>query len=99
MQLISMIAVLFAMSNIILMIMYLVKKPRCPPCPEQEPCEIDNIGIKSVRIIPELDIQFSERNLPSKVYQDVFTGPNVWIGGYSSGMNSGRGIKQKNKKD
>lgn len=80
------------------MIMYIVKKPRCPPCPDPEPCEIDNIGIKSVRIIPELDIQFSENNLPSVVYQDVFTGPNVWIGGMSAGMNSGRGVRQKASK-
>ena len=98
MQLISIIAVLFAMSNIILMIMYIVKKPRCPPCPDPEPCEIDNIGIKSVRIIPELDIQFSERNLPSVVYQDVFQNENIWISGYSSGMNSGRGVIKKNQK-
>jgi hypothetical protein len=96
MQLISIIAVLFAMSNIILMIMYIVKKPRCPPCPEPEPCEIDNIGIKSVRIIPELDIQFSERNLPSAVYQDVFTGPNLWISGYPASINAGRGVIKKN---
>lgn len=95
MQITSIIAVLFAMSNIILMIMYIVKKPRCPPCPEPEPCEIDNIGIKSVRIIPELDIQFSENNLPSKVYQDVFQNENIWISGYSSGMNSGRGVIKK----
>lgn len=94
MQVISIIAVLFAMVNIILIIMYINKKPRCLPCPEPEPCEIDNIGIKSVRIIPELDIQFSERNLPSQVYEDLFIGPNIWLSG-SSVMNSGRGITKK----
>jgi hypothetical protein len=93
MQLISIIAVLFAMSNLILLIMYITKKPKSPPCPKQKPCVIDNIGIKSVRIIPELDLQFSENNLPSKIYQDVFTNENIWVGGYSSGMNSGRGVK------
>ncbi len=91
MQIISIIAVLFAMSNLILIIMYIVKKPRCPPCPDPEPCEMKN----SLRIIPELDIQFSENNLPSKVYQDVFTNENIWYGGYSSAMNSGRGVRQK----
>lgn len=95
MQVISIIAILFAMINVILIIMYLTKQPICPPCPKEEPCEIDNIGIKSVRIIPELDIQFSERNLPSKVYEDIFTGPNTWFGDFS-GMNSGRGVRQKN---
>lgn len=87
MQITSIITVLFAMSNLILIIMYLTKKSRCPPCPEPQS--------KSIRIIPELDIQFSENNLPSKVYQDVFQNENIWVGGYSSGMNSGRGVRLK----
>lgn len=87
MQITSIIAVLFAMSNLILIIMYLTKKSICPPCPEPQS--------KSIRIIPELDIQFSENNLPSKVFQDIFTGPNLWISGYPSSINSGRGVIKK----
>jgi hypothetical protein len=94
MEVISIIAILFAMSNLILIIMYIIK-PINQPCPEQEKCKIDNIGIKSVRIIPELDMQFSDRNLPSLVYEDIFTNPNIWIGGMSSAMNSGRGVITK----
>jgi hypothetical protein len=37
---------------------------------------------------PELDLQFDERNLPSRVYKDLFIGENVWIGGYNGGMNT-----------
>lgn len=29
-----------------------------------------------------LDIQFGEDNYPSKLYKDIFTGGNIWIGGY-----------------
>lgn len=97
MQLITSSAILFSMINIILMVMYFRKKPICPKCPEQEPCKIDNIGIPSVRIIPELDLQFSENNLPSRIYEDVFTGPNIWIGGFQgeAAMNAGRSVIKK----
>ena len=79
MQVISIIAILFAMINVILIIMYITREIQ--PCTKQE--IIDNIGIKSVKIIPELDIQFSESNLPSKVYTDIFQNENIWISGYS----------------
>ena len=68
MQLTAIGSILFALTTILLAFgMYLMNKTRCPVCPELTPCVIDNIGIPSVRIIPELDIQFSENNLPSAV--------------------------------
>ncbi len=93
MQLTTITTILCAMTTILLAFgMYIITKTKCPVCPELKPCVIDNIGIPSVRIIPELDIQFSENNLPSVVYTDIFTGPNVWLGGYNSAMNAGRAV-------
>lgn len=31
---------------------------------------------------PELDLQFDERNFPSKIYNNLFGGENVYMGGY-----------------
>lgn len=45
---------------------------------------------KDYPIIPIADIQFSEQNFPSVVYQDIFSGPNVWQGGYN--LDQGRVI-------
>lgn len=92
MQIISIITIFFAMIIIILIILYITKKPSCPPCSNQ-----DQIEKKSIRITPELDIQFSEQNLPSKVYEDVFQNENIWISGYSSGMNAGRSVRNNKK--
>jgi hypothetical protein len=44
----------------------------------------------SKRIIPTVDIQFSEQNFPSVVYEDIFSGPNIWQGGYN--LDQGRPI-------
>ena len=91
MELITSIAILFAITSILLFTgMFFIKQNST--CPELKPCVINNIGIPGVRIIPELDLQFSENNLPSTVYQDVFTGSNVWLGGYNSAMNAGRAV-------
>jgi hypothetical protein len=35
------------------------------------------------RYRPELDLQFSETNLPSKIYDYIFNEPNVFQGGYN----------------
>lgn len=92
MQLTAISSILFALTTVLLIFkMYIMNKTKCPVCPELKPCIIDNIGIPSVRIIPELDIQFSDNNLPTVVYNDLFTGPNVWLGGYSA-INSGRSV-------
>lgn len=45
-------------------------------CPQQK------IIYKKVEMHP-LDIQFSEQNKPSKVFSNLFSNPNVYIGGYS----------------
>jgi len=38
----------------------------------------------SVMVYPlPLDIQFSKENFPSFVFNQLFTGPNPWIGGFS----------------
>jgi len=39
--------------------------------------------IEESKIIPAIDIEFSEQNFPSVVYSDLFSGPNVWQGGYN----------------
>ena len=98
MELILSSAVLFTMTTILLIIwVYIIQQKENIKCPEPKTCIIDNIGIPGVRIMPELDLQFSNTNLPSYVYQDVFTGPNVWLGGYNAAMNAGRTvIKRKN---
>lgn len=93
MQLTTISLILFALTTILLIFgIYIMNQTKCSVCPEIKPCVIDNIGIKSVKIIPELDIQFSDDNLPSVVYNDLFTGSNIWLGGYSSAMNSGRSV-------
>ena len=97
MQLTAISSIFFALTTILLIFgMYILNKTKCPVCPELKPCIIDNIGIPSVRIIPELDIQFSDNNLPSNVYNDLFTGPNVWLGGFSS-MNAGCAVVKHQK--
>jgi len=37
---------------------------------------------------PELDLQFNKSNFPSKLYDNLFTGENVYQGGYH--MDQGR---------
>ena len=100
MEVTSIITIMFLFASIvILFIMYIRKKTNCQPCSTQD--NQDNKNKKSIRIKPELDFQFSEENLPSKVYEGIFTSPNPWIGGYSSGMNAGRTSfgKQPNSDD
>ena len=44
-----------------------------------------------------VDVQFSDENLPSKIYTDMFNNDNIGIGGYaiSSGKTFSEGIKLK----
>ena len=86
---------LFA-SIVILFIMYIIIIiTKCPPCSKQD--EMDKIEKKTIRITPELDFQFSESNLPTKVYEDIFKNDNIWIGGMT--MSYGRGSKSKQALD
>jgi hypothetical protein len=55
---------------------------KCPVPPPPPPPQI------IYRYKPELDLQFDENNMPSKIYDYVFTGPNVYQGGYH--MDQGR---------
>jgi hypothetical protein len=51
----------------------------CKECPE-----VTALPPKIMYVYkPELDLQFNENNFPSKVYPQLFTGPNVYQGGYS----------------
>lgn len=40
------------------------------------------------RYVPEtiLDTQFSEKNLPNKIYSNMFNTDNIWIGGQTMSM-------------
>lgn len=50
---------------------------KCPPLPPPLPPQI------IYKYNPELDLQFDERNFPSNIYDDVFSGENVYQGGYN----------------
>jgi|UniRef100_A0A6C0DWF7 hypothetical protein len=43
------------------------------------------------RYVPEhtLDMQFSDKNRPSKIYKDMFVNKNIWVGGYDMGETKG----------
>jgi hypothetical protein len=51
-----------------------------------------NSRTETRKIIPIADIQFSEQNFPSVVYEDIFNGPNVWQGGYN--LDQGRPVSK-----
>jgi len=40
------------------------------------------------RYVPEnvIDTQFSEKNLPSNLYTDMFNNDNIWVGGMNMSM-------------
>ena len=66
--------ILFSVATIVALIMYTLKT--CPPIPRVKALSpADNI-------VPTIDLQFSESNFPSVQYNDLFTGTNVWQGGY-----------------
>lgn len=48
-----------------------------------------------------IDVQFSDENLPNKIYTDMFNNDNIGIGGYSisSGKSFSEGIKLKEFKN
>jgi hypothetical protein len=54
---------------------------KCPQLPTPPPPQI------IYRYKPELDLQFDERNMPSKIYGYVFNSPNVYQGGYNLDQN------------
>lgn len=50
--------------------------------------------------VPEviLDTQFSEKNVPSIIYQDMFTQNSPWIGGYQLGNGKTYMMKKEDKR-
>ena len=75
---------LFFITTVITLYMYYSKGSYCPP----KKC-IETRALQQ-KIIPTVDIQFSEQNFPSVVYNDIFSGDNVWQGGYKL-LNTGKG--------
>lgn len=73
MQLTDYIIIVLLTSSLLMFIVTSMKK--CPKHIELKPQII-------YKYSPELDLQFDERNFPSKVYNDVFNGQNPTIGGY-----------------
>ena len=62
---------------------------KCPPPPPSPRPQI------VYRYRPELDLQFDPKNMPSKIYDYVFTGPNVYQGGYH--LDQGRTVLTADK--
>jgi len=85
---ITWLAIFFAFTTIITIVMYSLKTTKCN--------QIDNtkslVGT-TANIIPTVDIQFSPLNFPTIVYEDLFAGQNVWQGGFNSSQNTGRQTK------
>lgn len=46
-----------------------------------------------IKYSPELDLQFDERNFPSKIYSGIFSSPNIYMGGYN--LDQGKSIIKK----
>ena len=78
--------ILFAVASTVTLIMYNLKT--CPPSKLIATKKLVGVTNES---IPTIDLQFSETNFPSVVYDDIFTGNNVWLGGYNGTMNTGKG--------
>lgn len=57
---------------------------------QKEDCVPQKVIVKEYIFKPELDLQFDQANFPSKLYDNVFTKPNVYQGGYN--MDQGRNI-------
>jgi NADH:ubiquinone oxidoreductase subunit F (NADH-binding) len=67
---------IFLFIILVVIVIWLYLKSKCETCQVCEPCK------KGSKNQPELDIQFSENNLPSNVYKDMFTRSSIWVGGY-----------------
>jgi hypothetical protein len=70
--------IIFAIASIVTLILYHFSSTSCPP-----PRIITTGGSKFSIVPTTVDLQFSQSNFPSVVYDDVFTGSNVFQGGYS----------------
>lgn len=57
---------------------------------QKKDCVPEKIIIKEYIFRPELDLQFDKENFPSKLYDNVFTKPNIYQGGYN--IDQGRNV-------
>lgn len=57
-------------------------------------CPPQQIIYRLINTTP-MDYQFSEKNLPTKHYEDMFTKDNITIGGYK--LSSGRTVSSETK--
>ena len=78
------IGVAIIVSLVVVLVVYFTSEPTVKRAVEPK------FSLKDYPIIPIADIQFSEQNFPSVVYADIFSGPNVWQGGYN--LDQGRVI-------
>lgn len=83
MELSTIVVIMLLITAILLFILNFLKS-----CPPQKP------AIIVYKSFPELDLQFDENNFPSKVLDHIFTGNNVWIGGYNGSMNTASRVAQ-----
>jgi hypothetical protein len=83
MELSTIVIIILLITSILLFILNFLKT-----CPTQKP------AIIVYKSFPELDLQFDENNFPSKVLDNVFTGNNIWLGGYNGSMNTAIRVAQ-----
>lgn len=82
---IKIVFIIFLVVILIGFVIWLYLKSKCETC--QVHCkaeallQINSEPYKKTNQL-ELDIQFSDKNLPSNVYKDMFTRSNIWVGGY-----------------
>lgn len=83
MEISTIIVIILLITAILLFILNFLKN-----CPPQKPPVI------VYKSYPALDLQFSKANFPSKVFDNVFNGNNIWLGGYNGPMNTAMRIAQ-----
>lgn len=62
---------------------------QCPKCKE---C---GDSIKQEEAPPLLDLQFSPKNFPSTIYDNLFTQPNPYLGGYKLADTGRQTVKEQ----
>lgn len=61
----------------------------------QTHCPPPTVVYKYVPMHP-LDVQYSERNVPSQVYKDMFESGSPWIGGFKLESKTFQAVESKN---
>jgi hypothetical protein len=83
--------ILFAVVSIITLVMY---SSTTTICTLPTTTTINTVLNNKKLAMATVDLQFSEQNFPSVVYDDIFTGNNVWQGGYNI-LNTGKSSANK----